>query len=726
LFKRLINIILYCLLVFFSGSATAQLCPKDSNFYSITYNGTEQNTIQKVIVTTENEIVTLGQFGTFRSFIAKFTGLGTNIWSNEYVPDYPHTSWVQFPWYENTSMQGMIPSSNGSFIVYGSSYEHGKSINNVEEPPGHWVGVMIHIDKFGNTISGKYLGNWRTGYTVNNVIETGDGNLIVYLRSLLDPFISKVLCVDNFGGILWAAPLQTVPLYKEVGNLNHAMTMLKNGNIVIAREMVRNIADTIFYPFLPPVILPAPLHYFHLFELDGKTGSLLWETSYQCPTLTNTNISNLFTPEIKNIIQLPNGNLSLLADMYLPVDNERFYAHKLYSRRAVNFITDKDGFLQKLIAYRPENTSGSLESVQQISNSTDRLLTIKDSTNENILAFKIDNSGQIIWKNSYKNATPTASSKINTVEKNGSKGLFTFQSDKNSFNFHSSVTNAIGNNPCSPSNINVIAENALWPWLVEKVHLFTIPANIDFRYSAFNIKSTIYPISQNTDCEYQFACCKDFIDTVNIKNIFICPGEIYTLPDNNKVKDSGNYYATLKGEKGCDSILQYNVKLLKLPADLKTTPDTCLNNASTIELRATEGYNTYLWNNTALQQSFYNVNLPGNYTVKVENKCGSKTDSITVYSNCDFPVYFPNAFTPNKDFLNDILKVPRQNKNRLKKLSIYNRYGQLIFQTAKFNDGWDGNYRGMPQSEGVYIYYLEMEGLSGKNINQKGTLVLIR
>jgi gliding motility-associated-like protein len=623
-------------------------------------------------------------------------------------------------------MQGMIPSSNGSFIVYGSSYEHGKSLNNVEEPPGHWVGVMIHIDKFGNTISGKYLGNWRTGYTVNNVIETGDGNLIVYLRSLLDPFISKVLCVDNFGGILWAAPLQTVPLYKEVGNLNHAMTMLKNGNIVIAREMVRNIADTIFYPFLPPVILPAPLHYFHLFELDGKTGSLLWETSYQCPTLTNTNISNLFTPEIKNIIQLPNGNLSLLADMYLPVDNERFYAHKLYSRRAVNFITDKDGFLQKLIAYRPENTSGSLESVQQISNSTDRLLTIKDSTNENILAFKIDNSGQIIWKNSYKNATPTASSKINTVEKNGSKGLFTFQSDKNSFNFHSSVTNAIGNNPCSPSNINVIAENALWPWLVEKVHLFTIPANIDFRYSAFNIKSTIYPISQNTDCEYQFACCKDFIDTVNIKNIFICPGEIYTLPDNNKVKDSGNYYATLKGEKGCDSILQYNVKLLKLPADLKTTPDTCLNNASTIELRATEGYNTYLWNNTALQQSFYNVNLPGNYTVKVENKCGSKTDSIAVYSECDFPVYFPTGFTPNKDFLNDVLKVPRQNKNRLKKLSIYNRYGQLIFQTAKFNEGWDGNYRGVPQSAGVYIYYLEMEGLSGKNINQKGTVVLIR
>jgi gliding motility-associated-like protein len=725
-FTRLIHIILYCLLIFFSVSLSAQVCPKDSNFYLITYKGTEYNTIDKAIVTTENEIIALGQFGTYRSFIAKFTGLGTNIWSNEYKPDYPHTSWVQFPWYENTSMQGLLPAANGSFIVYGSSFEHGKSINNVEEPPGHWVGMLIHIDKFGNTISGKYFGNWRTGYAVNNVIATDNGNLIVYLRSLTDPSISKILCVDNFGGIIWGAPLQTVPLYNEVGNLSHAMTRLKNGNIVVAREMVRNIADTIFYPFQPPIILPAPLNYFHLFELDGKTGNLLWETSYQCPTLTNTNISNPFTPEIKNIIQLPNGNLSLLADMYLPVDNERFYAHKLYSRRAVNFIADKDGFLQKLIAYRPENTAGSLESMQQIANSTERLLTIKDSTNENILVFKINNDGQIIWKNSYKNVTPTNTSKIITLEKNGGKGLFTFQSDENSFNFHSSVTNAVGNNPCAPSNINVIAENVLWTWLVEKVHLFTIPVNIDFRYSAFNIKSSIYPISQNTDCEYQFACCKDFIDTVNIKNISLCPGEIYTLPDNNKVKDSGNYYATLKGQKGCDSILLYNVKLLKLPADLKTTPDTCLNNATTIELRATEGYNTYLWNNVTSQQSFYPVSLPGNYTVKVENKCGSKTDSIIVYSNCDFPVYFPNAFTPNKDFINDILKVPRQNKNRLKKLSIYNRYGQVIFQTTKFTEGWDGNYRGMPQSAGVYIYFLEMEGLSGKKINQKGSVVLIR
>jgi gliding motility-associated-like protein len=721
------NITLFFAILFYATPVIAQLCPKDSNFYSITYTGTESNYIDDAIVTSDNEIVTLGHYSAFGSFVSKFTAQGTNIWSNEYKPNYPYINWVQFPWYNNTSMQGIIPSSNSTFYVYGSSYEHGKSINNVEEPPAHWVGVLIHIDKFGKNIKGLYFGNWRTNYKITSVIEIPNGNLIVYLASLFAPYISKVVCVNQAGDILWGAPLQTVSLYEEVNNEIPVICQLKNGNIAVARVMVRNIADTLQYPFQPPIILPAPLNYFHLFELDGKSGKLVWETSYQCPTLSYSNVANTFTPGLKNIIQLPDGNLSLLADMYLPIDNERFYQNKVYSRRAVNFITDPDGFLQKFIAYRPPNSSCSLESVKQVDGTGERLLLAKDSTNQQLLLFKINDNGQIIWNKSYKNTNTTNSSKAVALPKQNGKGFFIMQSDASStFNFHAAITNAIGNNPCSQLSASVIAEDAKWPWLVQKVNLFPNLLNIDFRYSPFLITQNTYPLSQTTNCEYQYSCCKDVIDSINQKNISLCPGENYTLPDNTKVKDSGTYYGTFKTQRGCDSILFYNIKILKPPSDLNTSPDTCLNNASTIQLRATDGYDSYLWNNTSLSDPFYSVYTPGTYTVKVQNKCGTKIDSILVYDNCDFTVYFPNAFTPNKDNVNDILKVPNQNKNKLLKLRVYNRYGQLIFQTTKLEEGWDGTFKGLPQPTGVYMYFLEMEGLSGKKVNQKGTVVLIR
>ena len=60
------------------------------------------------------------------------------------------------------------------------------------------------------------------------------------------------------------------------------------------------------------------------------------------------------------------------------------------------------------------------------------------------------------------------------------------------------------------------------------------------------------------------------------------------------------------------------------------------------------------------------------------------------------------------------------------RLRIFDRYGKLVFQTEKYGEGWDGTVKGEPQSGGVYTYFLEMEGLSGKKINQKGTVVLIR
>jgi gliding motility-associated-like protein len=100
---------------------------------------------------------------------------------------------------------------------------------------------------------------------------------------------------------------------------------------------------------------------------------------------------------------------------------------------------------------------------------------------------------------------------------------------------------------------------------------------------------------------------------------------------------------------------------------------------------------------------------------------------VQVYDNCSFPIFMPNAFTPNQDGKNDVFRVPLQNKNKLVRLSIFNRYGQVVYTTANSGEGWDGTaFNNQPQPGGVYVYYLIMEDLLGNKLQQKGSFLLLR
>lgn len=86
----------------------------------------------------------------------------------------------------------------------------------------------------------------------------------------------------------------------------------------------------------------------------------------------------------------------------------------------------------------------------------------------------------------------------------------------------------------------------------------------------------------------------------------------------------------------------------------------------------------------------------------------------------------PNAFTPNKDGTNDLFRIPPSNKNRLISLRVYDRWGNVVFQTTKASSGWDGSYKNQPANPGLYIFYIEMQGLSKTRLAQKGFVTLIR
>jgi gliding motility-associated-like protein len=88
-------------------------------------------------------------------------------------------------------------------------------------------------------------------------------------------------------------------------------------------------------------------------------------------------------------------------------------------------------------------------------------------------------------------------------------------------------------------------------------------------------------------------------------------------------------------------------------------------------------------------------------------------------------LFFPNAFTPNQDGINDVFK-PGGNGIVYYRLNIFNSWGQLIFVSNDVAYGWDGSFNGEPVQTGSYIYQCEVIGSSGRKNSYHGTVTLIR
>lgn len=97
---------------------------------------------------------------------------------------------------------------------------------------------------------------------------------------------------------------------------------------------------------------------------------------------------------------------------------------------------------------------------------------------------------------------------------------------------------------------------------------------------------------------------------------------------------------------------------------------------------------------------------------------------INVADNCYIAV--PSAFTPNSDNLNDRLCPLNAYKVSNLLFRVYNRAGQLIFETKDRTKCWDGTKKGEQQASGVYVWTLDYNEVSGKKISLKGTTTLIR
>lgn len=118
------------------------------------------------------------------------------------------------------------------------------------------------------------------------------------------------------------------------------------------------------------------------------------------------------------------------------------------------------------------------------------------------------------------------------------------------------------------------------------------------------------------------------------------------------------------------------------------------------------------------------------YYVSILDSAGCpKMDSITVVvvsSKCEGEdVFVPNTFTPNGDGMNDVLYV-RGNNIRKVYFAVYNRRGELIFETNDITKGWDGTYKAKKADPDVFAWYVKATCYSDAEVDIKGNVTLIR
>ena len=101
--------------------------------------------------------------------------------------------------------------------------------------------------------------------------------------------------------------------------------------------------------------------------------------------------------------------------------------------------------------------------------------------------------------------------------------------------------------------------------------------------------------------------------------------------------------------------------------------------------------------------------------------------TITVVAEkCPEWVRIPTAFTPNGDGLNDLLRPAVSGKLASYNMRIFERNGQLIFNSDNPFAGWDGTIKNKAQNGGVYVYLCRYQFHGRQEVIAKGTITLIR
>jgi gliding motility-associated-like protein len=185
------------------------------------------------------------------------------------------------------------------------------------------------------------------------------------------------------------------------------------------------------------------------------------------------------------------------------------------------------------------------------------------------------------------------------------------------------------------------------------------------------------------------------------------PATTYSVQNSFNNLSTGAYTIKVKDSKNCikDTIIQIPSPD-SLQINLQVTNNNCVGNANASIVSVVQGGTqpySYTWNPFSNDPSIFNL-ANGVYVLYIQdaNNCKDTATATIRFDNCCVP-FIPNAFTPNNDGVNDFF-FPRKFLSRgvtSFRMSIYNRWGEIIFESRDLQEGWDGTY---PYDNGVVLY----------------------
>jgi gliding motility-associated-like protein len=216
-------------------------------------------------------------------------------------------------------------------------------------------------------------------------------------------------------------------------------------------------------------------------------------------------------------------------------------------------------------------------------------------------------------------------------------------------------------------------------------------------------------------------------------------GFVSNLPNpvinNTSLNNAGEYTFSSASEFNCIASRIIDVTINPKPL-IFISPDTTICTPAPIQLFASGG-SSYIWNpvtglsNPLIANPIASPAVSTAYTVSVTTSVGcSQMATVKIFIDaaaCEGNIFFPTAFTPNKDGINDTFR-PSNGYSVLVEfeLSIYNRWGQLVFFSKNPILGWDGTYKGLPQDSNTFVWYSRYKKRNGESGFKKGTMQLIR
>ncbi len=196
-----------------------------------------------------------------------------------------------------------------------------------------------------------------------------------------------------------------------------------------------------------------------------------------------------------------------------------------------------------------------------------------------------------------------------------------------------------------------------------------------------------------------------------------------------KISEEGYYW--VEGKNLCNTDIDSVYLYVRELPEVDLGRDTTIKYNSIVMLDAGYSNDYYLWQDGSSNQ-YYDVDYPGTYWVEVTDDIGCKSSDTVSITAIPFRVYMPTAFSPDNNGVNDIF-IPRSTYDVEIdfELTIFDRWGEIVFKTTDIKQGWDGTYNGMKCPNEVYIWHLnaatyEQNEFFGGATQMIGNVTLIR